>query len=323
MKENIEFTEREARLLHLTSSAKRLNKDALLQILAVADTEYQRLRMALNIYLWTCLSEAFPDKSFRLSDDMLRDYEQDIVRMPNVTPNGLVLPKAENMLAFNLLQKETGAAFSKLGMGNDIARIQYPVNVRLQSGRPDAAIDNRPRASVKPHSDIWAGDPASGILVFLSLLGDTKHSGIRFFQPRQFPKSFVRTLEDYNDGAPLMEGAKELARFDESGWFLADPYILHKTTKNGGGFRISLDFRFIPKTAVSSDTDEDATRKPFFIGFDEWAKLGDSTLIATKERMSGFSADRKKDPYTIGYPVKIFLLDIGQANDAQYKKIAS
>lgn len=310
MSQNVSFQERLNRMEALTQTATRLGESSLVQVLAIEEAARERVRTALNIYLWTCLTQAFPEKIFAMTGDMLRDYEADVLSLPNVTPNGLVLPKEENMLAFNLLQREANEAFAALGMNDRIARIQFPLNVRLQSGAPNPQSALRPRASTKPHSDIWAGDPASGILVFLSVLGDPKHSGIRFFEPREFPLSYVRTLEDYNEGAPLIEGARELASFDTSGWFLADPYLIHQTTKNGVGTRISIDFRFIPKDRVSSDIDEDATRKPFFISAQEWMKLGREKMITPEERMADFSPDRKKDPYTIGYPVKFHLTDM-------------
>jgi hypothetical protein len=197
------------------------------------------------------------------------------------------------------------------------------VNVRLQSGKPDAAKDGRARASAKPHSDIWAGDPASGIIVFLSMLGDPKQSGIRFFKPERFPKSFVRKLEDFDEGASLMRGAKEIASFDNSGWFLVDPYVIHQTTKLGSGVRISLDFRFVPKQSVASDSNEDAARTPFFIDYETWARLGEKTLIATQEGLHEFSPNQEKDLYTTGYPVKLTLIDIESAHAAKLKKAAS
>lgn len=323
MSQNIDFPERLARMDTLTSSASRLERSELVQVLAISDAMRARVKTALNVYLWACLTQSFPEKPFALTNDMLRDYEADVLKLPNVTPNGLILPKRENMLAFNLLQKEANAAFEALGMNDKIARVQFPLNVRLQSGAPNAQSAARARASTKPHSDIWAGDPASGILVFLSVLGDPKNSGIRFFEPKAFPLSFVRPLEDYNEGAPLIEGARELASFDERGWFLADPYLIHQTTKSGSGTRISIDFRFIPKQKVSSDIDEDAARKPFFISIPEWMKLGKEQVISPEQGLHEFTATQKRDSYTVGYPVKFHLTDMEATLDDQPNKRAS
>jgi hypothetical protein len=312
--------ERGRRLECVVAGAPVVNTRPLLPVLAIGDAERQRVRSALNIFLWQCLAQAQSNRAIVLSDDMLRDYGADIAALPNVTPNGLILPKRENLSGFNMVQKEAIGAFDALGISDRIARVQYPVNVRLQSGLPDAAIDRRPRASSKPHSDIWAGDPSSGILVFLSVLGDPIVSGIHFYRPKAFPASFLRPLDDYNEGLPLMGDATEIGRFDESGWFLADSYVLHQTVKAGAGLRISLDFRFISKERVPSDTDEDATRRPFFISVAEWKRLGSSTLITTQESMHSFDPAGKKGPYTIGYPVKISLIDIDHSHEFALSK---
>ena len=49
------------------------------------------------------------------------------------------------------------------------------------------------------------------------------------------------------------------------GWIFIDPYILHQTFKNSNSVRVSLDFRFIPKEVIDSDTFEDENRKPYIL----------------------------------------------------------
>ncbi len=323
MSEVVPFNERIARLTAITPAASVLEDMGLVKILSIQEAQRARVRGALNYFLWSCLSHAFPEKAFPLTNDMLATYEADILKLPNITPNGLVLPKRENILAFNALQKEAAMAFAALGLGEHIARAQFPINIRLQNGAPDQAVDSRPRASVKPHSDIWAGDPASGILVFLSVLGDPSKSGIDFMQPKEFPLSYVRTLNDYNEGQPLLTDSTKIGSFSNAGWFLADPYLIHQTTKNAPGCRISLDFRFIPNKRVSSDIDEDETRKPFFIPFNRWSAIGSDKLIMTEEGMREFSPNKSKDPYTIGYPVKISIIDTDATYDLRPQKLAS
>ncbi len=326
MSDVVELDERIDRLSALTQKAPIIEDNGLVKLLSVSDSCKSRVQGALNILLWSCLVSHFPEKSYSLSDDMLRDYEADILGLPNVTPNGLLLPKKENLLAFNLLQKEAVAAFSELGVGDGIARIQFPINVRLQSGVKNLTADSRPRASVKPHSDIWAGDPASGILVFLSVLGDPEQVGIDFLMPQSFPLSFVRTLEDYNEGAPVVEGANKICSFDARGWHFADPYLIHRTTKKSPVCRISIDFRFIPAERTASDIDEDETRRPWFIPFSDWQQIGTNKMLVTNECMADFmsnAANAKKDPYTVGYPVKLSLVNVEPDHDLRIEKKAS
>lgn len=308
----IDLHEREERMNRLTVPAKQLTGSTpLLQALEADSYDRHNLRTLLNMFLWSCLTAAFPQRKYQLTDDMLKDYEEDVLSLPNVTPNGLILPKRENALAFNQLQKAASASFAKLGFGKNIARVQYPINVRLQNGRPNPAIDTRPRASVKLHSDIWAGDPASAVLCFLCLLGDPlTSSGIRFFRPKQFPKEMVKALENFNEGASVMKYASELPQFDNRGWYLADSYLIHQTTKQGSAARISIDFRIIPSEVLTSDVNEEERRSLYFCSFDEWLKLGEEKLIISEEAIGSFKSANNNDPYTLkGYPARIHLVD--------------
>lgn len=304
----IDYDERERRLNGIVSGAHCLRDTPLLKILK-ADVEHRSaIVTALNAFLLTCLKAAWPERAFSPEPDMLAAYQADILALPNVTPNGMILPKAENIDAFNRFQAAAAAGFAALGL-HYIARVQFPVNIRLQSGAHNEARDRRPRASTKLHSDIWAGDPASGTLVFLCLLGSPVASGIEFFKAERFPLDLVRPLEDFNEGAHLMAQAEYVRSFDDSGWFLVDPYLLHRTIPSGAGARISLDFRFIPTLPAASDRDEDDSRKPFFIAFDQWQRLGTSLRIHTTERMADWNkASAAATPYTMGgYPTKISL----------------
>lgn len=308
------FNERQTRLGYITDAVATSESYGLVAMLPIAEAARARIRSAMNIFLWECLSYHYPEDSFVLTDDMLASYTEQVLGLPNITPNGLVLPKAENQLGFNMLQKESIAAFDSLGLGKFVDRLQWPVNIRLQSGTPNAEVDSRPRASVKPHSDIWAGDPAAGLMCFLAVLGDTQASGIDFLQPTRFPKSFVRTLDDYLEGAELAEGAKKVAEFDDRGWYLVDPYLLHQTTKNRRGYRISIDFRLISSLRVDSDIDEDESRKDWFIDYESWRQVGTKNMVVAEEHMHDFKVDNQQK-FTIGYPTRIQLRNQGTKDE--------
>ncbi len=300
------FKERAKRLDDLTKLMPIQENHSLIRVGRVPEKSRNSIREAANIFLWTCLNEI--GVSVKLSNDMLRDYEEEIKSLPNITPNGLVLPKFENILAFNMLHKEVSEAFKQLEMHDYIDRIQYPINLRLQSGVINPEIDNRPRSSTKIHSDIWAGDPASGIITFLAVSGNVENAGIRFLEPKSFPGEFVRTFDDFNDAKEMTQDAKELCWFNDNGWFIVDPYLLHQTRKSGHGVRLSIDFRFIPKQQLPSDTFEDETRRPYFIPFDQWYEIGRSIMLTTDESINEFK--KKSQPYTIGYTVPINMVKI-------------
>lgn len=289
----------------------------MVKILALEEVAYLRIRNSINNFLWVCLSESQPGRAFQLTTDMVQAYPDEVSTLPNVTPNGLVLPKAENVLAYNQVQQEVARAFAATNLYPRINRIQFPINLRLQSGTPNPSVDNRPRASAKRHSDIWAGDPASGVLVFLAVLGSAECASIKFFEPNTFPKSFVRPLEDYLLGATVSADSRELLfKFSEGAWYLVDPFVIHQTIKNKKGYRLSVDFRFVPNDLIPSDTEEDDSRKPYFLPTHEWVRLGKDELILTDDTFA--YRGEQTASYTKGYPVRLRVVDTSALRDVKY-----
>jgi hypothetical protein len=306
--DGIDLEERSHRFSQIMRETDMLDSHDLVKAVGIDPVKKLQIIQSLNVFLWATLCSHFKTSSFNLCSDMLEAYTNEVMQLPNITPNGLILPKYENQLAYNQFHKTVVSAFSDLNLVSNIARVQYPINIRIQSGTPDPKIDNRARASVKPHSDIWAADPPGGMMVFLALLGDTKNSGIQFMNPSEFPESFVKPLADYNEGAPVVESSQLLkTEFDDRGWFFTDPYLIHRTTKNGSGYRISLDFRFVPTAKIRSDYTIDEARDPYFIPYQDWSAIGSTKLITTAERMADFRGDNKK--FTTGYPVELNLIE--------------
>lgn len=302
------FEERLARMSAITQRTSVREDYGLLKVAEVAPGDRSRIEQAVKIYLWSCLTQHFPEQVFDVGADPLTQYAEFVERLPNVTPNGLVLPKAENLFAYNALHRVVSDAVKALKIDDQIARVQFPINIRLQSGRPDPQRDERPHSSTKMHSDIWVGDPAGGIIVFLSVLGDPDKVGIRFFEPPEFPEAFIRSLDNFDEGQALAERSAELStRFTDHGWFFVDPFLIHRTTKSGSGMRLSVDFRFIPKNRVESDRDEDEIRRPYFIAIEDWHAVGRDRMLVTDETLAGFRGD---DGSRVGYPVEFRIVPL-------------
>ncbi|MDB2414994.1 hypothetical protein N9W34_04400 [Rickettsiales bacterium] len=316
----VDFKSRIARFNRIVEKTDVIDNNEFIKSLKIKESTRDRIRQALNIYLWSSLSGYYSEKSFELSDDMLRDYKDDILALPNITPNGLILPKKDNQLAFNLLCQQVSNSVKELNIDDKIDRIQYPINIRLQRGQRDPAFEKRPRASTKIHTDIWAGDPAGGYLTFLAVLGDPQKVGIRFLHQKNFPEDAVRTLHDYLEGEDICKGAEEICRFTDKGWYISDAYLLHQTTKNDpDAARISIDFRFMPKEKVETDTQEDDFRKPYFIAPEFWHKIGSEKLFSTQEVIEEYRGD--KNVSQSAYPVKFNLVDTNEGlNNESFKK---
>ncbi|MDA0240900.1 MAG: hypothetical protein O3A84_12865 [Proteobacteria bacterium] len=250
------FPERADRLAEIAKDIETTQRHPLLRGGPLPAGSAQRLRDAVNLYLYVTLGANWPDRPIPISDNILEEQADLIGALPNVTPNGLVLPKRETYLAYNHVHAEVVKIFEEAGLHEHVETIFAPINVRLVNGTPSAAIDSRPRASTKYHSDMWAGEPADAIMVFLPVLGDTQNVGVHWVEPVDFPKKFRGPLEDFDEGRALSINARDYdARFRNGDIMLTDPFLIHATQKLKDANRISIDFRFIAKEKAPEDVD--------------------------------------------------------------------
>jgi hypothetical protein len=305
MSEFLDMHERVERFNHITNEAEVTDDHGLLKTFPLADYNRERLLFALNYYLYVNLIKWYENKTFNFSLNMLEQYSEDIVNLPNITPNGLILPKVENTIAYNFLHSEFAHAFDQIGISEAVDTIQFPINIRIKQGLPNPAVDQRPLSSTKVHTDIWAGDPACAMLVFLSLLGDPAKAGLNFLYTPQFPKKFAGPLKDYESGKEVVDMTHRLpAQLSNGKWFMIDSYLLHQTVKNGEGLRISIDIRFMPKKIIPSDTLGSEERLRFFATYDKWSQVGSRYWVTTNEKMS--DPPKQKYDYTvIDYPTNL------------------
>jgi hypothetical protein len=302
MSEFFDMQERVERFNLITEVAETTEDHGLLKTFPLSDYNRERLIFALNYYLYINLVKWHANKIFDFSLDMLKKYPEEILALPNITPNGLILPKVENCIAYNFLHAEFAHAFSQIRINEAIDTIQFPINIRIIQGKPNPIVDQRPLSSTKPHTDIWAGDPACAMLVFLSLLGDPTRAGLDFMFTSQFPKKFAGPLKDYESGQEVVAMTERLpTQLINGKWFIIDSYLLHQTIKNGEGLRISIDIRFMPKKIISSDTLGSDERLRFFATYDKWSQVGSSYWVTTNEKMSD-PPKQKYDYSIIEYP---------------------
>jgi len=306
MSDYVDLENRKKRMNALFDGTNSLNEGGLVKVLPINKKSINNLENAVMYYIWDCIVSSNPEQDVKIDSNFYKKYENIIKELPNITPNGLLVPKKENLLSFNKLQRIIYQEFEKNNLNSKIDKVQFPVNIRIQSGAFDGG--ERPRSSEKKHTDIWAGDPSGAIIVFLHIAGDHKNIGINFFEPNNFPQELLRTLDDYNEGNSKIGELKKLnMTYDDSGWIFADPFLIHQTFKKVKSVRVSLDFRFMPKEKIDSDTYEDENRRPYFITPNLWSEYGDSKILSSKQTLFG---NYKKNNFTKSYPVEIFCKDI-------------
>lgn len=277
----------------LHASCRHREDDSGFPLLAKIDLlpqEFDSIRNNVITYLYDSVSQVIPG-TYKLSSDFLKDHEQQIAQLPNITPNGLLLPKKHSWLSFNMLYRAVADVVKSLKI-DFMSGIHHPINVRIVNGTPNQAVDGRPRASVKTHSDIWAGELPGHAMLYFPILGDMTNNGVDLFEPGQdFFPDFVRPLDDFDEGAGLLRNA---ARYDivmEPGSvYVLDAFLLHRTMKRTPGLRLVINFAYTFTEPVQSDLPINTERAVEYINPDVWYGYGIDRLLFTNNPARPFSS---------------------------------
>tara|TARA_Y100000758_G_scaffold299053_1_gene261104 strand:- start:167 stop:1123 length:957 start_codon:yes stop_codon:yes gene_type:complete len=281
------------RMSRIMGALKLTQNFPLMKAVKIPASKFEELRAVVNLYLYACISRYHKNAIFTLSENILEKYPEKIKSLPNITPNGLILPKAEVILEYNLVHQTVASIFREFKFDKHLESVHYPINIRIVQGQPNPNLDGRPRSATKIHSDMWAGEPASAIMVFIPVFGDTENVGVRFCEPQSFPREIIRPLADFNEGAFLEENSKEykVARFAKGQCILTDPFLLHQTVKNKPSLRLSIDFRFLARDKVKSDDYMGSTRLASYISMDDWCDYGKGRFLTTKAPLKKFTQE--------------------------------
>lgn len=270
----------------------------------LAPAEVAGLQHVVCDYLWHSAFESGVTLETPSGPEWFKRHAATLRKLPNVTPNGVVMPKVENTAAYNLLHHMVASIVVKDLNPVEVAAVFAPINVRLVDGTPNSQIDSRPRASTKKHSDIWAAEPSRSATLFITVMGDTDRTTVRFWEPKDFPAEYQRSMPDYLDGAKVTEGAIEYpASFRNDHLISMDAFCLHQTVKDGGGYRVSLDFRMLYKRRLDSDAYFDTPRLQNYLPLSLWSGLGQSHMLVSRKSIKEFVPDVTLDAFASRFDV--------------------
>lgn len=291
------FPDRARRLGLIGSSLRTRRAFPLLVECELPWSSFEILCHSVRQYISACLREdQLPPECY---GDPLAHHAGAVRRLPNLSPNGVLFPKREVLLEFNLVQRAAARLFHHLGVDEFVHAIQLPVNVRLIDGRPDPVADVRPHASTKLHSDVWAGEAANLMLFVVPLFGDMS-TNVEFFEPDAGFTGYARQLADFDDGGELERGCTRYdCQLEPGHGYLMDAFVLHRTLKRGGGLRVSVDLRFLTSLEAESDIPQGAARLKNYAPPADWYGVGtrsiivpDDTFAACRERIRRCDAHR-------------------------------
>lgn len=275
------LSDRGERLTRIAGNLPLTDHSRLVKAIALPPHCFNRMQTATAIYIWHSLSQAYPRRTFTMSTTILEQYSEDVLALPNRTPNGVLLPRLETFLSFNLIQQALAAAMTEMKLDQGFESFQSPCNIRIVSGSANKTADSRPYASSKIHTDVWYGEPLRSILFNLPLLGNSEAVAMEFFEPESFPAELQQPLTDYEDGRVISERAERLSmKFDIGVLYVSDSLSLHQTVRREPGIRLSLDWRAIPQERLAGEAEDKILSRATYVTTKRFLE-GGSTLVFT------------------------------------------
>ena len=296
--------QRARRLRDITRDCVLAADFPLLKVVTVPEFAFSELRGSVIAYLWQSLTSWHGGRGFEVSPSILTDYAEAVLSLPNRTPNGILMPRRETFLAFNMVQRGLCRVFEELNLTRHFSHLQDPCNIRIVSGVVNSDVDARPYSSAKMHTDIWVAEPHNSIPFNIPILGDPAAVAMAFYEPKDVDIDFYGVKDDYGDAD--LDGA-DIETYDtpfELGHlYVSDPYSLHRTVKNGPGIRLSIDLRCIARVALDHENAYRSNGRTNYTESDVWTASGSSIILASGMPIDAFSrlkAGERLKPTTIG-----------------------
>jgi hypothetical protein len=213
----------------------------------------RRLRAAAALYVSRCLPGR---RTFGPDDEeaLLAALVAHADAIPNLTPNGMLVPKRHTILEYNLLVRAIADVVSALDIADRIQSWHVPANLRVKFPAPSAENLARHHPTEHVHSDSWAGESSESVTLHLPIFGDLERNHVRFFSPpADFAEEWLRPLPTYAAGADVAARYGTLDFVPAKGEaILADFAMLHASHRlPGAGPRVSVDTTFALRRTAS------------------------------------------------------------------------
>ena len=251
------------------------------------------LKLSLENYILKTL-ESYYERKFKRKN-FLVESRDDILNLPNRTPNGAFYPKVENIEEYNIIQSVVNDILDENGLINQLS--SYDVcTVRVVDGVLNE-LDNRMSSTTKLHSDAWSGHNGDAILT-MGLLGDATTS-LAFNRVIEVENSdsFFETQQDYASGLGMIEKYEKIKNLEFNNMTIFDHACLHKTIKNNGGLRVSIDFGITTKKSKGIDKKNPLDKNVVHKDIKEVLEIGHTKKLTATETLKECYERIKNDNY--------------------------
>jgi|GEM_PF-6076625 len=302
-----EIIQKRHRLLSDIASGCELRQNyPLIKEAVIPPALFEALQRAVGEYIYAAVAKWYGPCSFDSYETFVQERGDDILALPNVTPNGVIRPKRETYLEYNVIHRRVQDIIRTLKLDQSIVKMRLPLTLRMVAGTASDWTLNRPRANNRMHSDFWTGGVCD-LAFLLPILGDVSNTTVRFAEPVGMADDFLQELPRYEDGEKLYDSYVDYDMTMEKGHlYLQDIYCLHGTSRNGGGFRVSMDWTIQTKNypEVENFYSSDALSKDNHFDLEEWYSLGQEWEYFDSETMSEcdarFSNRKQESPIFLG-----------------------
>ena len=207
----------------------------------------KKLQLATCLYISKTIGN---DICITDETELLKTLNKHYDNIPNITPNGLIVPKRHLVIEYNLLVSAFINIVNELNINDLISSWHVPLNLRYKQGEVNQANMTRHHPTEHIHSDSWAGESTESVTIMVPIFGDTAHNRVKYYKPpNSFQEEWLGPLPSYKDGKKYAEQYTDIDFIaPKSNLILADFATLHASHRNSDAKdRISIDTTFVLK----------------------------------------------------------------------------
>lgn len=172
----------------------------------------------------------------------------------NITHNGMVIPRKENSLEYNIFLKSFLQFLSYTKLDKKIEYFISPPQLRIKLPKKNLLAN----ASEYIHSDAWTNHNTSkSYTLYVPIFGDTKKNYVKFYKPKTklFNSIWLRPKKFVEGKIIGKKYINAKVNYSIGNFIVTDCATLHQTIVNkNAGSRVSMDIAFIAKNTFDKKT---------------------------------------------------------------------
>ncbi len=231
----------------LTSRFECERPAPLLAVHKIQSALFSKLQTVTALYLSKCLGH---DEFILDEKELLGRFDGRGDKIQNITPNGMVVPKRNTILEYNLIVQTFSSIIGSLGIHDLISSWHVPLNIRMKYGEVCGENLTRHHPTEHIHSDSWAGESTESVTTMLMILGDISKNHVDFYDPPEdFEEEWLGPRPTYLDGKVVADRYRKIDLTPEKGDLLISDFAgLHASSRlPGAGTRVTIDTTFVLK----------------------------------------------------------------------------